>query len=213
MSKRRSNIHTRVTAAIPEDDHVSPQASSIGDTPNKALQEHQPLNLMSSTINESAASRSLLLDEMDKENLKSPDVPLGRPSPTKRSRHIVAQLVDDDPDGAYAAPALAARLDAIEAKVDERCADIEAKVNDLNWFVRFKLWTMEDTDLAMLRLGLAEVNETVSQLARSDPFIQQFEALKDENAMLRSQLRMARGNGDGGEREDGVVLKTLGHLG
>lgn len=193
FSKRRSNAFNRLTEVIPEDD-------SISATPSKALQEHQPLNLMSSTINESPASRSTLLDEMDKENLHSPDS-MVRSSPTKRRRHIIAHLNDDDVE--QQSPALGARLDAIETKL----AETQGTLRDLNWFLHFKLWTLEDTDLALMRSGLAEVNETVSQIARSDPFLRQFEALKQENAVLRSQLRADKGEWPAD------VAHTLGFLG
>lgn len=153
---------------------------------------------MSSTINESATSRpSIILNEMDKENLLHT---IGSSvvirSPTKRTRR---QMNPDEID--HQQPDMAARLTAIEAQLAQlstsqldTCGALlatQSTLRDLNWFLHFKLWTLEDTDLAAMRAGLAEVNETVAQLARSDGFIRQFEALKDENAKLRSQLRAA----------------------
>lgn len=193
FTKRRSVISNRVTDVIPEDDDSLVPSNS--DTSSKAaLQENRPLNIMSSTINESTISRSTLLDEIDKENLHSPESIVR--SPTKRPRRNAAHVDDDETDAAQPSPALAARLDAIEGDL-----------RDLSWFVHFKLLTLGDTHLPMIKDGIAEVNDTVSKLARSDQFIRRFEALKEENAMLRAELRAKNG-----ETADNGVVKTMGLL-
>lgn len=199
----------RVSEVIHEDDvnaSLEP-VSSIDQTPAPTHNVLKEQNVMSSTFNESAASRSLLLAEMEKENLPSPAV---LRSPTKRARvhyaddhqlngnealheaalagRLDAMVAQQDSHNS----AMAERLDAMEAKQDEQTDAIMQRLREMDVFVKFKLWTMEDTDLMLLRTGLEEVNETVAMLARSDQFIRQYAALKDENALLKAKLRASQ---------------------
>lgn len=220
---RRSNLHGHIIREDDDRDSFETAASEMqftgkASTMANVQRDHRSSSrrVMSSPIDETAAiHHAIRFDEMSKENAESPLVHRRCDNSCSSNKMLCSPAKrNGETADSSSRTVLADRLAAVELKNDERWHDLMQRMaaleenNELrsmemlkrlqqfDVFVRFQLWNMEDTDLSALRDGLAEIKDTVAQLARTDAFIRQFTELKLENAQLRSQLRVKSASAD-----------------